>query len=83
VIDERNGQTSLRICRKQRSWEPLPSGFLENVVFLAKITPYKATSLLARMEDVKAKTHKSNCVGFSAYLIGPEKRRKTEVKRLP
>jgi len=46
VIDERNGQTSLRICRKQRSWEPLPSGFLENVVFLAKITPYKATSLL-------------------------------------
>jgi hypothetical protein len=27
----------------QRSREPLPSGFLENVVFLAKITPYKQT----------------------------------------
>jgi hypothetical protein len=54
----------------------LPSGFLENVVLLAKITPYKATSLLARMEDAKAKTHKSNCVGFSAYLIGPEKKEK-------
>ena len=37
----------------------------------------------ARMEDARAKTHKSNCVGFSAYLIGREKRRKTEVKRLP
>ena len=30
----------------------------------------------ARMEDAKAKTHKSNCVGFSAYLIGPEKKKK-------
>jgi hypothetical protein len=28
----------------QWSREPLPSGFLANVVFLAKITPYKPTS---------------------------------------
>ena len=30
----------------QRSREPLPSGFLENVVFLAKITPYKLRTLI-------------------------------------
>jgi hypothetical protein len=35
------------------------------------------------MEDAKARTHKSNYLGFSGDPIGAEKkRRKTEVKRL-
>jgi len=37
--------TLLVLVRKQlqRSRKPLPSGFPENIVFLAKITPYKPT----------------------------------------
>jgi hypothetical protein len=40
-------------------------------------------ALLARMEDAKARTHKSNYVGFSGYLIGLEKKRKTDLNQLP
>ena len=32
------------------------------------------------MEDGKARTHKSNYVGFSGYLIGPEKKKKNRGK---
>ena len=39
----------------QRSREPLPSGFLENVDSLAKVTPYKATYReLTRIADDSA-----------------------------
>jgi hypothetical protein len=31
----------------ERSRKPLPSGFPENIVFLAKITPYKPTRYLS------------------------------------
>jgi hypothetical protein len=37
-------------------------------------------SLQARMEDAKARTGKSNYGGFSAYSMGPEKKKKNRVK---